>query len=114
MKIRRRIHNDMWTFRILTPEEMTNLENCDENTVGATIAEDKIVYIRNDHVTDNIIRHELFHVYFNYLYMPYREDVSMDAIEETLAQWFEHQSEAVIKQGKRFTKALKKLQREAK
>lgn len=109
MEIRRRIHKDKWTLKIVTMKEMKKLASGDSDTSGLCLAHEKTIYIREDSVEYEIIAHELFHAYWSYLYLSDTTNIGLEDAEEIGASFFAAEGEEMVKTAKRFYKALKKL-----
>lgn len=109
MEIRRRIHKDKWTLKIVTMKEMKKLADGSATTSGLCVDAEKTIYIREDSVDYGTIAHELFHAYWSYLYLSDTSNICLDDAEEIGASFFAAEGEEMVKTAKRFYKALKKL-----
>lgn len=81
-----------------------------EDLAGLCIPKTKRILIHVDSVDYGVIVHELFHAYVSDLHLDDTNDMSLWDIEEIFASLFAAKGEKIIKQAKRLTKDLKKLQ----
>lgn len=83
------ICDETWTIKVL--ESLEALPECSDNPEGVTFTRSKEIYFRKNCLTKGLIRHELFHAHYHYLYIC--AATSRDDREETLALWLEHRGD---------------------
>lgn len=110
MKIRRRINDDMWTFKIVNSREMKKQREDGDDIAGLCVSTEKTIYIHKDNVNYNVISHELFHAYFSSLHLDDTEALDIYQLEEIMASFFAAKAEVMVKKAKGITRDLQKLQ----
>lgn len=111
MQIKRQIHKDKWTLKIVSFKEMKKVAG-DKDTAGLCVPHEKTIYIREDSVEYPIIAHELWHSYWSYLYLSDTNNIELSDAEEIGASFFAAEGEEMVKKAKQFTRELQKLMME--
>ena len=111
-----KLFDDMWECYIVTEEEALELDDqlndSDDGFRALTVAGIRCLFIHEEHVTIDIVTHELIHIF----YLTQRIDsanLNLDQQEEIFAELFEHGFDKFSKTRKRLYKKFAKLQGES-
>lgn len=107
MEKRIKVGDDRWTVRVVALAEMVE-HTGDSNTAGLTIADQRLILINEDSVNFRVVAHELVHAYWYYLHLADTDDMTLDQIEEIMANFIPIQGEALLRKAKRLTRELQK------
>lgn len=108
MQVKVKISGDSWKIKVVTSEEMVEQREDGENIAGLCVAEERTIYIDEEHVEYGIILHELYHAFFSYLYLDDATTLKLLDLEEITANFFVNKAAEMIKKAKDVTKRLKK------
>ena len=107
MSFRTKINGDKWTIEVVSAREMKKHRD-DGTFAGLCVPEDKTIYIDEDCITYQTICHELFHSYFNYLYLDDTSNLHIADFEEIMATMMSEKGDEIVSKAKRIYKKLKK------
>jgi len=107
MEIRRRLHKDKWTIKVVSIKEMKKVNDGDPDAEGLCDIENKIIYIREDTISYNTIAHEVFHAYWSYLHLDHTNNIEVVDVEEIAASFFASEGEEMVNKSKSIFKKLK-------
>lgn len=110
MKLRRRINGDFWTIRIITEKQMNKEYGSKDAAAGLCIPSKKTIFIEEECVNYETVAHEYAHATWSALHLDDTNTIPLMDIEEIFCSLFAAKGENMVKQAKRLTKDLKKLQ----
>ena len=99
------INGDLWTYSTLTTEEFKVI-NEGVDVEGLTQLNKRRIYIHADNLKQNVIIHELIHVYKSYLCLD-STDLTADQLEEIYCEFFSRNWHKIIITGAKIFKNLK-------
>lgn len=100
------INEDKWQIYLIDDDDNVI---ADEDAGAETDFEKQEMYFRKSDLTLEIVMHELFHVYFGYLYLRHTQDIELSDIEEIMAALFAAKAQRIIQRSEEIYKKLIEL-----
>lgn len=99
-------NEDSWNIYIIDDEDH---HIADEDASAETSFDTREIYFRKSALTERIVKHEIWHVYFGYCYLSDVPDLTQHQVEEVSAALFEDKSERMEFVAKDVYEKLKQL-----
>jgi hypothetical protein len=96
-------NDDEWNIYVVDDDDTSIAE---EGAGAQTDFYKKEIYFRKDEIGLDTVLHELWHVYFGYLYLEHIGEISVTQLEEITAALFADRGSKIIKRGEDILKKL--------
>ena len=103
---KQQFNEDTWTVYLVEDEDYVVI---DEGAGAVTDFNDKELFFRRGDISKEIIRHELFHVYFGYCFLGDTTELGLSDMEEIAAALIAHKYDQIGKVSDELYKKLCKL-----
>jgi hypothetical protein len=103
--IRRTFNEDVWNLYLVDDNDEVI---ADPDAAAETDFPKKEIHFRRGDLDEEVVAHELWHVYINYCYLAHTS-ISVEDLEEVSAALFADKGERIIQRAKEVHKALKEL-----